>query len=187
VQTVADFLPALNVYRMVEMVAKEWDTSVSDAVKQMLIVVGSRCYWKNIKFFVYIIFLMGSAKAKGTRYERELVKAFWDAGFGVVRAPTSGGATSRALPDIVAGNGKVYYAIEVKMKKNLPIYIREEQVEEIKEFSRRFGAKAFVAVKLPYKEWRFVPVEVISKNGKNYKVGEEEYLKGLKLENLLEG
>ena len=27
----------LNVYRMVEMVAKEWDTSVSDAVKQMLI------------------------------------------------------------------------------------------------------------------------------------------------------
>jgi len=27
----------LNVYRMVEIVAKEWDTSVSDAVKQMLI------------------------------------------------------------------------------------------------------------------------------------------------------
>ncbi len=27
----------LNVYKMVAMVAKEWDTSVSDAVKQMLI------------------------------------------------------------------------------------------------------------------------------------------------------
>ncbi len=27
----------LNVYKMVEMVAEEWDTSVSDAVKQMLI------------------------------------------------------------------------------------------------------------------------------------------------------
>jgi len=128
-----------------------------------------------------------NAKAKGSRYERELVQRFWDAGFGVMRAPTSGGATSRALPDIVAGNGKVYYAIEVKMKKELPIYIREEQVEEIKEFSRRFGAKAFIAVKLPYKEWRFVPVELLSKNGKNYRVGEEEYLKGLKLEDLLEG
>ena len=128
-----------------------------------------------------------NAKAKGSRYERELVQRFWDAGFGVMRAPTSGGATSRALPDIVAGNGKVYYAIEVKMKKELPIYIREEQVEEIKEFSRRFGAKAFIAVKLPYKEWRFVPVELLSKNGKNYRVSEEEYLKGLRLEDLLEG
>jgi len=128
-----------------------------------------------------------NAKAKGSRYERELVQRFWDAGFGVVRAPTSGGATSRALPDIVAGNSKVYYAIEVKMKKELPVYIREEQVEEIKELSRRFGAKAFIAVKLPYKEWRFVPVELLSKNSKNYKVGREEYLKDLKLEDLLEG
>ncbi|MCD6148132.1 Holliday junction resolvase [bacterium] len=127
------------------------------------------------------------SKSRGTYYERKLVNAFWEAGFGVMRAPTSGGATSRALPDIVAGNGKVYYAIEVKMKKELPVYIREEQVEEIKEFSRRFGAKAFIAVKLPYKEWRFVPVELLSKNGKNYRVGEEEYLKGLRLEDLLEG
>jgi len=126
-------------------------------------------------------------KAKGVYYERELVQRFWDAGFGVMRAPTSGGATSRSLPDIVAGNGRVYYAIEVKMKKELPVYIREEQVEEIKEFGRRFGAKAFIAVKLPYKEWRFVPVEHLSKNGKNCRVGEEEYLKGLKLENLLKG
>jgi len=127
------------------------------------------------------------SKSKGAHYERQLVRAFWEAGFGVLRAPTSGGATSRALPDIVAGNGKVYYAIEVKMKKELPIYIREEQIEEIKEFSRRFGAKAFVAVKLPYKEWRFIPLESLSKNGKYFKVGEEEYLKGLKLEDLVEG
>ncbi len=128
-----------------------------------------------------------NVKAKGSRYERELVRKFWDAGFGVIRAPTSGGATSRALPDIVAGNGKVYYAIEVKMKKELPIYIREEQVEEIREFSKRFGAKAFVAVKLPYKEWKFIPLESLSRNSKNYKVGEEEYLKGLELKDLLEG
>ena len=128
-----------------------------------------------------------NAKAKGSRYERELVKRFWKAGFGVIRAPTSGGATSRALPDIVAGNGKIYYAIEVKMRKNLPIYVREEQVEEIREFSRRFGAKAFIAVKLPYNDWRFVPLSILCRNGKNYKVGRGEYLKGLKLEDLLGG
>ena len=126
------------------------------------------------------------SKSKGTYYERQLVRAFWEAGFGVMRAPTSGGATSRALPDIVAGNGKVYYAIEVKMKKELPIYIREDQVKEIREFSRRFGAEAFVAVKLPYRDWKFVPIESLSRNGKYFKVGEEEYLKGLNLEDLLE-
>jgi len=126
-----------------------------------------------------------NSKTKGYRYERELVRRFWEAGFGVIRAPTSGGATSRALPDIVAGNGRVYYAIEVKMRRKLPVYIQEEQVEEIREFSRRFGAKAFIAVKLPYKEWRFVPLSILCRNGKNYKVGRGEYLKGLKLEDLL--
>lgn len=128
-----------------------------------------------------------NAKTKGSKYERELVQRFWDAGFGVIRAPTSGGATSRALPDIVAGNGRVYYAIEVKMRRKFPIYIRREQVRELEEFSERFGAKAFIAIKLPYKAWKFVPVEFLSRKGKNYKVGEEEYLKGLELEDLLEG
>jgi len=127
------------------------------------------------------------SKSKGTYYERQLVKAFWDAGFGVMRAPTSGGATSRALPDLVVGNGKVYYAIEVKMRRELPLYIEEEQIEELKEFSRRFGAKPFIAVKLYRKDWTFIPLSSISKNGKRFKVGKEEYLRGLKLKDLLEG
>ena len=110
---------------------------------------------------------------------------FWDSGFGVIRAPTSGGATDRALPDIVAGNGSKYYAIEVKAKKQLPVYIRPEQVEELKEFSRRFGAKSLIAIKLPYKEWVFVFVNELTKNSKYYKVGKKEYLNGLKFEDLL--
>lgn len=125
------------------------------------------------------------SKTKGTYYERQLVKAFWDAGFGVVRSPTSGGATSRTLPDIIVGNGKKYYAIEVKMKKSLPVYIRPEQMEELLEFSKRFGAEPYVAVKLPYQSWKFVLATEIPRNGKNYKVGKEEYLKGLKLDDLL--
>ena len=124
-------------------------------------------------------------KAKGARYERDLVNLFYNAGFGVIRAPTSGGATTRALPDLVAGNGEVYYAIEVKMKKDLPIYIREEQVEELKEFCRRFGAKGFVAVKLPYKPWKFILLKDLKKGSKNYKIDEECYEKGLDFEKLV--
>jgi len=127
-------------------------------------------------------------KSKGYYYERQLVKAFWDAGFAVIRAPASGGATSRPIPDIVAGNGKYYYAIEVKTRRKLPVYIREDQINEVKEFSRRFGARAFVAVKLPYKCWRMIAVERLSKSGRNsYKIGEEEFLNGLELESLLMG
>jgi Holliday junction resolvase len=31
-----------------------------------------------------------------------------------MRAPASGGATKKPLPDVIAGNGKIYLAIEVK-------------------------------------------------------------------------
>ena len=121
-------------------------------------------------------------KAKGTKYERELVNLFWEAGFGVIRAPTSGGATSRALPDIVAGNGRVYYAIEVKVRKKLPVYISREQVGELLEFSKRFGAKPIIAIKLPYKPWRFIPVHMLKEGKKSLRVDEEVYFRGYEIE-----
>lgn len=124
-------------------------------------------------------------KAKGTKYERDLVNMFWEAGFGVMRAPTSGGATTRAMPDLVAGNGEVYYAIEVKMRKSLPVYISEEQVHELYEFSDRFGAIPLIAVKLPYKPWRFINALELKRTGKGYKVDSELYESALSVDEVL--
>jgi len=126
-------------------------------------------------------------KSKGTRYERDLVDALYEAGFGVIRAPSSGGATSRELPDIVAGNGKIYLAIEVKFTKELPLYIRAEQIEDLIEFSKRFGAKPLVAVKLPRREWRFVRVDMLQKTarGKRYKLDGDAYVNGLTFSELV--
>jgi len=45
---------------------------------------------------------------KGDRRERELVNRLDDAGFAVMRAPASGGATQRELPDVLAGNGEAF-------------------------------------------------------------------------------
>ena len=60
---------------------------------------------------------------KGSSRERELVDMFWEAGFGVVRAPASGSATDRALPDLVAGNEERYVAVEAKASASDTVYI----------------------------------------------------------------
>ena len=51
---------------------------------------------------------------KGSAEERDLVHKLWERDFAAMRAPASGGATKKPLPDVVAGNGKLYLAIEVK-------------------------------------------------------------------------
>lgn len=130
-------------------------------------------------------------KAKGTHYERDLVRKLYDAGFAVIRSPTSGGATSRELPDIIAGNGKrrMYLAIEVKFTKELPLYIRAEQIENLLEFSERFGATPMIAVKMPRREWRFVKADKLDKTarGKMYKLDGHHFASGLTLSELVFG
>ena len=56
---------------------------------------------------------------KGSAEERELVHKLWDRNFAAMRAPASGGATKIPLPDVIAGNGKIYLAIEVKTTKKI--------------------------------------------------------------------
>ena len=43
----------------------------------------------------------------GSKEERDLVNMLWDVGFAAMRAPASGGATKRPLPDVLAGNGEL--------------------------------------------------------------------------------
>ena len=60
---------------------------------------------------------------KGSAEERDLVHKLWERNFAAMRAPASGGATKRPLPDVLAGNGKLYLAIEVKTTTKEKIYI----------------------------------------------------------------
>ena len=60
---------------------------------------------------------------KGSAEERDLVHKLWERDFAAMRAPASGGATKKPLPDVVAGNGKLYLAIEVKTTTKDKIYI----------------------------------------------------------------
>ncbi|MCR5026694.1 MAG: Holliday junction resolvase [Methanobrevibacter sp.] len=123
---------------------------------------------------------------KGSAEERDLVHKLWDRNFAAMRAPASGGATKRPLPDVVAGNGKVYLAIEVKTTTKDKVYIEEPQIDALLEFSKIFGAKAYIGVKFKYKKWLFLEPENAerTRNG-NYKI-EKDYIleKGLEIDEI---
>ena len=105
---------------------------------------------------------------KGTREERELVKMLWDADCAAMRAPASGGATKKPLPDVIAGNGKIYLAIEVKSTSQERIYIDSGKIDALLEFSEIFGAQPYVGAKFIREKWRFVRIEHLHKTKQYY-------------------
>lgn len=124
---------------------------------------------------------------KGSREERELVKMLWDAGCAAMRAPASGGATKKPLPDIISGNGKIYLAIEVKSSSKDRIYINSEKIDALLEFSGIFGAEPYIGAKFIREKWRFVrPNDLFLTRQENYRLDKElAFTKGLEFDELL--
>ncbi len=116
---------------------------------------------------------MSKSRSRGYRAERELVLLLWRLGFAVIRAPASGARIRRAdYPDIVAiKNGKVA-VFEVKSRRNVgTIYINKEQLRKLREFSERAGGRAYIAVRIPHKGWKFVALQQLREtNSGNYRL-----------------
>jgi Holliday junction resolvase len=118
-----------------------------------------------------------SANRKGDRRERELVNRLDESGFAVMRAPASGSATDRELPDVLAGDGERFYAIEAKSSGGDPIYLSGEEVEALIYFAQNFGAKARIAVRFDREDWYFFhPGDLYTTDGGNYRVKKETAL-----------
>lgn len=118
---------------------------------------------------------MSASSKKGDRRERELVNKLDEAGFAVMRAPASGAATDRELPDVLAGDGDTFYAIEAKSSSGNPIYLDgEDDIEALLFFANNFGAKARIAVRFDREDWYFFhPDELYVTDGGNYRVKKE--------------
>jgi len=117
------------------------------------------------------------SNAKGDRRERELVNELDDAGFAVMRAPASGSATDRELPDVLAGNEGDFYAIEAKSSAGDPIYLTGEEVEALVYFAQNFGAKPRIGVRFDREDWYFFhPADLYTTDGGNYRVKKETAL-----------
>jgi Holliday junction resolvase len=124
---------------------------------------------------------------KGSREERELVNMLWEANCAAMRAPASGGATKNPLPDVVAGNGKIYLAIEVKSSSKDRIYINSEKIEALCEFSEIFGAEPFIGAKFKREKWRFVhPTNLYKTKQNNFRLDKDlAFKQGIDFEELM--
>lgn len=129
------------------------------------------------------------SNAKGDRRERELVNRLDELGFAVMRAPASGSATSRELPDVLAGDGSVFYAIEVKASAGKPIYLDGKEVYDLVYFGRNFGAQPRIGVRFDREDWYFFDPrgeEIHETDGGNYRIKKETALEhGTPLEELV--
>lgn len=118
-----------------------------------------------------------SASRKGDRRERELVNKLDENEFAVMRAPASGSATDRELPDVLVGDGGDFYAIESKSSSGDPIYIQEEEIDALQFFASNFGADAIVGVRFDREDWYFFYVDdLYVTRGGNYRVKKETAL-----------
>ncbi len=125
---------------------------------------------------------------KGIKFERELIHMFWQEGFAAVRVAGSGSSTYPS-PDIIAGNGKKLFAIEVKMRASLPVYLNGEKIRELVMFSNLIRAEPYVALRLlkpkSKEKWRFFRVDMLEETGKGYRIDERNYALGLEFDELI--
>ena len=108
--------------------------------------------------------IMINAKAKGSKGERDLVRAFNEAGWGCIRIAGSG-SSRYPSPDILAGNAIRRLAIECKVTAEDKKYFSAAEVEQLREFSCKFGAEAWFAVKFSLEDWFFFMIEDLEKAG----------------------
>lgn len=109
-------------------------------------------------------------KVKGSKAERELLYLFlskrdWSgcrvAGSGCMRYPS---------PDLIVGNNKDsrILAIECKSLKKESKYFKEQEIKELREFSRKFGAESWLALRFDNIGWFFIKPEKLKKTKSNY-------------------
>ncbi len=105
-----------------------------------------------------------SSKRKGIRREWELKKVLEERGFLVLRS-----SASRTGIDLIAGNGKDVYAIQVQESE----YVSEEKLFDLKRYAKAFRLKPVFALKRKNGKrsaWFFVELKDMKKTGKMYKV-----------------
>ena len=108
-------------------------------------------------------------KSKGSKAERELIHLFWSKGFAAMRAAGSG-STQHPSPDIIAGDGKLFFAFEVKSSKDRVKYLTRDEITQLDLFANSFGARPFVAIKFNNEKWYFLKLTDLKVTKKSYVV-----------------
>ena len=105
-------------------------------------------------------------KRKGSRTERELLHKFFDNNWSCIRTAGSGSTTELAT-DLIAGKKGRVLAIECKSsKKEIKRYLKTEQIDGLKEFSKTFGAEAWIGMRYDNEAWLFLEPKHLDKSKK---------------------
>jgi Holliday junction resolvase len=124
-------------------------------------------------------------KAKGSNAERELIHEFWKHGWAATRSAGSG-SNHYPSPDIIAGNAIRRIAIECKATREIKQYLTTKEVEELREYSKKFGAEPWIAVKFDRVDWFFVPAEDLECTGQNMALSlADAKMKGLSFKEMI--
>jgi Holliday junction resolvase len=103
-------------------------------------------------------------KAKGSNVERELIAMFWDNDWGAVRVAGSGSARY-PNPDVLASNGLRRIAVECKFISEDKKYFQDSDLEQLTQFSFKFGAEPWIGIKFSRKDWYFIKPIDLEKSG----------------------
>lgn len=128
--------------------------------------------------------LMG--KAKGSRIERELFHMFYSTGKFMPSRIAGSGSVPTPAPDLIVGGMNRVLAIECKSGKGRRD-IKKKQIEELKLFSKLFGAESWIGVRFDNTPWHFLELKHLGKSkGGNYFVSSKVIVrKGIKFEELI--
>lgn len=111
------------------------------------------------------------SKAKGSRTERELLHKFWEHKWYCIRIAGSG-SMPFPCPDLLAGKHGKSLAIECKSSKGTQRrYLSVEQLRDLQEYARGFGAEAWIGVRFNGLPWFFLKPHHLGKSS-----GERPYL-----------
>lgn len=128
------------------------------------------------------------AKTKGTNAERNLIKMFWDAGDWVAHRMAGSGCSPYPGPDLIAGNGARFLAVEVKTSSDPKRYFPKREIEDLRLFAKKFGSEAWIAIKFSRMEWLFVNIEDLGETVASFTLGiEDAKRKGLTFEQVTKG
>jgi len=136
----------------------------------------SRVNYLFLGLFVYPV------KTKGSNAERELVVMFHGKEWSAIRVAGSG-RMNFPSPDVLAGNGSRVLAIECKSTKHPHQYFEAEQIAQLLEFSEKFGAEPWLAVKFST-EWHFLGVDDLSKTKSGKFVANKNKIKSKSFEEI---
>lgn len=104
-------------------------------------------------------------KTRGINAERQLIHLFWANGFAASRIAGSG-SSHYPSADIIVGNKDKKFVIECKITTKDKKYFSKDEIDQFKEFSDRFGADPYIAIRFFRTDWIFVELNYLKETGK---------------------